>query len=175
MGTSERIAELVEPILLDRGHELYDVELTGATVRVLVDRQGGVALDDLEQVSREISAVLDDADPMPDQFYLEVSSPGLERPLRKADHFRGAIGSKVKVKTHPSVEGERRVDGTLVAADDDGFTVDTETGPRTLGYDDVERARTVFEWGGQPKPGSSKSTNSKSTNSKSTNKKRSAS
>jgi ribosome maturation factor RimP len=170
MGTSERIAELVEPILLDRGHALYDVELTGATVRVLVDRQGGVALDDLEQVSREISAALDDADPMPDQFYLEVSSPGLERPLRRPDHFQKAVGTKVKVKTHPTVEGERRVDGTLVAADDDSFTVDTEAGPRTLGYDDVERARTVFEWGGQPKPNS----NSKSSTSKSsTNKKRS--
>jgi ribosome maturation factor RimP len=161
MGTSERIAELVEPILLDRGHELYDVELTGATVRVLVDRAGGVALDDLEQVSREISAVLDDADPMPDRFYLEVSSPGLERPLRRPDHFQAAVGSKVKVKTNPTVEGDRRVDGTLVAADDGGFTVETDAGARTLGYDDVERARTVFEWGGQPKPNSKNSTNKK--------------
>src|SRR4051794_2680842 len=81
MGTSERIAALVEPILLDRGHELYDVELTGATVRVLVDRDGGVALDDLETISRDISTVLDEADPMPDRFFLEVSSPGLERPF----------------------------------------------------------------------------------------------
>jgi ribosome maturation factor RimP len=157
MATSERIAELVEPILHDRGHELYDVELAGATVRVLVDRQGGVALDDLEQLSREISTALDDADPMPDRFYLEVSSPGLERPLRRPDHFQTAVGSKVKVKTHPSVEGDRRVDGTLVAADDDGFTVETDAGTRTLGYDDVERARTVFEWGGAPKPGTNKS------------------
>jgi ribosome maturation factor RimP len=156
MGTSERIAELVEPILHDRGHELYDVELTGATVRVLVDHQGGVALDDLEQVSREISAVLDEADPLPDRFYLEVSSPGLERPLRRPDHFRAAVGTKVKVKTNPTVEGERRVDGTLTDADDDGFTVDTDTGPRRLAYGDVERARTVFEWGGQPKPGTTR-------------------
>lgn len=165
MGTSERIAELVEPILHDRGHELYDVELTGSTVRVLVDREGGVALDDLEQLSREISGVLDEADPMPDRFYLEVSSPGLERPLRRPDHFRSAVGTKVKVKTHASVEGERRVDGTLTAADDDGFTVDTDTGPRRVAYGDVERARTVFEWGGAPKPGTTR---------KSTNKKRSA-
>ena len=152
MGTSERIAELVEPILLEGGHELYDVELTGATLRVLVDREGGVALDDLEGLAREISGALDEADPMPDRFELEVSSPGLERPLRRPDHFRTAVGTKVKVKTLPSVEGERRVDGTLVAADDDGFTVETEAGPRTIGYADVDRARTVFEWGGNPKP-----------------------
>ncbi|MCU1373058.1 MAG: hypothetical protein JWO68_344 [Actinomycetia bacterium] len=157
MGTSERIAELVEPILLGRGHELYDVELTGSTVRVLVDHEGGVALDDLEQLAREISTVLDEADPLPDRFFLEVSSPGLERPLRRPDHYQSAVCSKVKVKTHASVDGERRVDGTLATADDDGFTVDTEAGPRTLGYDDVERARTVFEWGGAPKPNTSSS------------------
>ena len=157
MATSERIAELVEPILHDRGHELYDVELTGATVRVLVDRQGGVALDDLELLSREISTALDEADPMPDRFYLEVSSPGLERPLRLPIHFQRAVGDKVKVKTHASVDGDRRVDGTLVDADDEGFTVETDAGARTLGYGDVERARTVFEWGGAPKPGTNKS------------------
>lgn len=162
MGTSERIAELVEPILLERGHELYDVEVTGATLRVLVDHQGGIALDDLEAVSRAISDALDEADPMPDRFYLEVSSPGLERPLRRPGHFRSAVGSAVKIKTQPSVEGDRRVDGTLRAADDTGITVETGAGPRRLGYGDIERARTVFAWGGQPKPGS-------------TNKKRSAS
>jgi ribosome maturation factor RimP len=156
MATSERIAELVEPILHDRGQQLYDVELTGAIVRVLVDRPDGpVSLADLEAVSREISSALDEADPMPDRFELEVSSPGLERPLRRPDHFRTAVGTKVKVKTLPSVEGERRVDGTLVAADDDGFTVESEAGARTLGYADVDRARTVFEWGGNPKPNSS--------------------
>lgn len=154
MGTSERIAELVEPILHGRGHQLYDVELAGAIVRVLVDREGGsVALDDLEALSREISDALDDADPMPDRFELEVSSPGLERTLRRPWHYQAAVGTKVKVKTLPSVEGDRRVDGTISAADDDGVTIDTDAGPRRLAYDDIERARTVFEWGGAPKPG----------------------
>lgn len=156
MATSERIAALVEPILHDRGHELYDVELTGATVRVLVDRDGGVALDDLETLSREISGALDEADPMPDRFSLEVSSPGLERPLRQPRHFRSAVGTKVKIKTTPSTEGDRRVDGVLTDADDDGFTVLTDTGARRLAYDEVETARTVFEWGGAPKPGSTR-------------------
>ena len=156
MGASERIAELVEPILHDRGHELYDVELTGATVRVLVDREGGVALDQLEVISREVSAVLDENDPMPEtaRWYLEVSSPGLERPLRQPRHFQSAVGGSVRVKTHPEVEGDRRVDGVLTDADDDGFTVETDKGPRRLAYGDVDRARTVFQWGGQPKPNS---------------------
>lgn len=157
MATSERIAELVEPILLGRGHQLYDVELAGPVVRVLVDREDGpVALADLEALSREISDVLDEADPMPDRFELEVSSPGLERTLRQPWHFHAAVGTRVKVKTLPSVEGDRRVDGTLRDADDDGITVDTDAGPRRLAYDEIERARTVFEWGGAPKPGTNK-------------------
>src|SRR5258708_3019703 len=156
MATSERIAALVEPVLHDRGAELYDVELTGATVRVLVDREGGVPLDDLEPPSRDISGVLDDADPMPDRYFLEVSSPGLERPLRQPRHFRAAVGTTVKIKTKPHVEGERRVDGELLAADDAGCTVATEGGPRTLAYDEIDRARTVFEWGPAPKPGSAR-------------------
>jgi ribosome maturation factor RimP len=78
-----------------------------------------------------------------------VSSPGLERPLRTPDHFRRFAGSKVSVKTRPGVEGDRRVEGILTDVDDHGFSVNE----RRLSYDDVEKARTVFEWGPPPKPG----------------------
>jgi ribosome maturation factor RimP len=169
MGASERIAELVEPIILDRDHELYDVELTGATVRVLVDRQGGVALDQLETISRAISGVLDEADPIDGQFYLEVSSPGLERPLRQPRHYRSAVGTQVRIKTNPGVEGDRRVDGVITDADDDGVTVDTGSGTRRLAYDDVERARTVFEWASTPKPNGPKPKGAGSTTKKRSN------
>jgi ribosome maturation factor RimP len=77
-----------------------------------------------------------------------VSTPGLERPLRTAAHFRGALGAEVKVKTRPGVEGDRRVDGTVTEVDDDGVTITDAAGTaRTLRYDDIERARTVFVWG----------------------------
>jgi ribosome maturation factor RimP len=66
------------------------------------------------------------------------------------------VGTKVKIKTTPSTEGDRRVDGVLTDVDDDGFTVLTDTGARRLAYDEVEKARTVFEWGGAPKPGSTR-------------------
>jgi ribosome maturation factor RimP len=150
MATTERVAALVTPILEAHGAELYDVELTGATLRVLVDREGGIGLGDLEALSRDVSSALDDDDPLPDQrWYLEVSSPGLERPLRTPRHFRAAVGSTVKVKTHGRVEGDRRVEGTLEDADDEGFTV----AGRRIAYDQVDRARTVFEWGPSAKPG----------------------
>jgi ribosome maturation factor RimP len=155
MGTSDRIAALVEPILEERGAALYDVELTGAIVRVLVDKPN-LDLQELARISQEVSAALDEDDPMPDRFELEVSSPGLERPLRRPDHFRNAIGSNVKIKTTPSTEGDRRVDGVLTDVDDDGFTVLTDSGARRLAFGEVEKARTVFQWGPAPKPGSTR-------------------
>jgi ribosome maturation factor RimP len=145
-----RVSELVEPLLEARGAALYDVVLGGATLQVLV--AGDLDLDALADLTRDISAALDDADPMPDRYTLEVSTPGLERTLRIPSHYAGAVGERVKIKTSPSTEGDRRVDGVLTAADDEGFVVDTGTEQRRLSYGDVERARTVFEWGPPPKP-----------------------
>jgi ribosome maturation factor RimP len=144
---ADRVAELVEPLLDGTRHELYDVVVAGATLRVLV--AGGADLDELARLTREISALLDEVDPIPDRYTLEVSSPGLERTLRTPRHFAGAIGEKVKIKTASTTEGDRRADGVLVAADDDGFVVDTGTGERRLSYGDIDKARTVFEWGSE--------------------------
>lgn len=161
MTTSERVRALVEPVVARAGCEIYDVEHTGGAIRVLVDREGGVDLEVLAQLTRQVSRLLDEHDPLPGRYLLEVSSPGLERPLRTAAHFVRAVGSEVSVKTLPGTEGERRVRGTLAAADDEGFTVrlaegeaEAEAGAeRRLRYDEIERARTVFEWGPAPKPG----------------------
>ena len=147
---ASRVAELVEPLLASSGRELYDVVLSGATLRVVV--AGGADLDELAQLTRSISSLLDEVDPIPERYTLEVSTPGLERTLRTPAHFGGAVGEKVKVKTVPTAEGERRTEGTLVEADDDGFLVDTGTERRRLSYSDVDRARTVFEWGPAPRP-----------------------
>lgn len=150
IDVATRVSQLVEPLLEAHGAELYDVVHGGATLQVLVG--GRVDLEELAVITREISAALDEADPMPDRYTLEVSTPGLERTLRTPLHFTGAIGERVKVRTAPSTEGDRRVEGVLTAADDEGFVVDTGTERRRLSYPDVERARTVFEWGPQTKP-----------------------
>lgn len=141
---ASRVSELVEPLIVARGAELYDVVLGGATLQVLVG--GGVDLETLAEITRDVSKALDDDDPMPDRYTLEVSTPGLERTLRTPAHFTGAIGEQVKIKTTATSE-VRRVDGVLAAADDEGFVVDTGTEQRRLSYAEVERARTVFEWG----------------------------
>jgi ribosome maturation factor RimP len=153
MTVVERVRAVVSPLLADLGLEVYDVEHAGGTLRITVDREGGVDLDTIALATRIVSRELDHTDPMPGRYTLEVTSPGLERNLRTPAHFERAVGTVVNVRTHPDVEGERRVRGELVVADDDGVTVRQDDGvERRLRYDEIERARTVFEWGPTPRP-----------------------
>jgi len=156
MAIIDRVHELVAPIVEAESVELYDIEHNGGILRIFVDHPDGIDIDVIKRISRSISHMLDEADPIPGRFTLEVSSPGLERPLRTPDHYRRVIGSLVKVKTVPNVDGDRRVEGELTAADDDGFDVVTDGETRRVAYRDVAKARTVFEWGPTPKPGGPK-------------------
>jgi ribosome maturation factor RimP len=152
-STVEQVRAVVEPVVAAADLELYDVELAAPVLRVLVDKAGGVDLAVLGEVTRAVSEALDADDPVPGRYTLEVSSPGLERKLRTPAHFAAALGKKVRVRTVAGTEGERRVEGTLTAADDEGVTVAAGEGERRIAYDEVERARTVFEWGPTPPPG----------------------
>ena len=152
-STVERVRAVVEPVVAAADLELYDVELAGGVLRVLVDRSGGVDLAVLGDVTRAVSEALDADDPLPGRYTLEVSSPGLERKLRTPAHFAAALGKKVRVRTVAGTEGERRLEGELTAADDDGIVVAAPAGERRLAFGEVERARTVFEWGPTPPPG----------------------
>jgi len=150
---TERVREAAEPVLAAAGFELFDVELRSQVLRVYVDRPGGIDLEAVSAAAQLVSELLDRDDPLPDTSYtLEVSSPGVERPLRTPDHFRRHIGTTVSVKTTPEVPGERRLQGRLDGADDTGIDI---VG-RRLAYDEIERAKTVFEWGPAPKPSPAK-------------------
>ncbi|MCA1692638.1 MAG: ribosome maturation factor RimP [Actinobacteria bacterium] len=148
---------LVTPSLEAVGVEVVDVELAANVLRVTIDRPGGVDLDLITDTSRRISADLDrdEQDPdrstpqswLPSRYVLEVSSPGLERPLRRPEHFKRVVGSTVALKTRPDTAGERRVEGILEAADDEGVVVAGHTIP----YSAIEKARTRFVWP-QPQP-----------------------
>ena len=151
--TVERVRVLVEPLVAEADLDLYDLDLGGGVLSVLVDAPGGADIDAISRLARTISRVLDEHDPIDGKYALEVGSPGLERPLRTPAHYAGAVGTTVKVKTKPGVEGDRRVEGTVTAADDSSVTIRTTGGDdRTVAYDDIERARTTFEWGAAPKP-----------------------
>jgi ribosome maturation factor RimP len=154
---TERVRALVQPIVDDLGLELYDLEYAGGMVKVTIDTPpgspGGVDVDQLSRATRLISRDLDHADPIPGQYTLEVSSPGLERNLRLPRHFEREVGKQVAVRLRNPIDGERRVNGVLVSSDETTFTVRTESGhERTIVIDQVDRARTVFVWEASPKP-----------------------
>jgi ribosome maturation factor RimP len=146
----ETIVAAIEPVLATLGLEVFDVQLTGSgrasTVRVIVDRDGGVDLDAITAASERIQPALDALDDL-GPYALEVSSPGLERPLRTPAHFARALGDTVSVKT----DGQR-VRGVITAVDDAGFDLLLDDGTTDhIAYSDVAQARTVFEWGGEQK------------------------
>ena len=155
METTDLAGELA-PLLGSSGLELYDLELSPGAIRVTVTREGGVDLDTLAGANTTVSRWLDEHDPMPGKYTLEVSSPGLERKLRTPEHFKGAIGEAVTLRIAPTGAPAERVAGTLRAADNDGIELTTDDGPRRATYDQVERARTVFSWGPAAKPSPSK-------------------
>ena len=150
------LAGELAPLLGSAGLELYDVELAPGAVKVTVTRPGGVDLDTLAGANTTISRWLDEHDPMPGHYTLEVSSPGLERKLRTPAHFAGAVGETVTLRVTPPGASAERISGTLVSADDAGIEIQTDDGVRRAAYDELERARTVFSWGPAAKPSPSK-------------------
>jgi ribosome maturation factor RimP len=159
MADREAIAAEIRPAISSLDLELYDVEITGAgrarVMRVMIDRDGGVDLDAITRATEAIMPILDASsidDTLAGSYTLEVSSPGLERPLRRPEHFQGAIGSTISVKFRSGDSPTRRVRGVVTAAVDDACDVLLDTGETEhITYDDIVQARTVFEWGPQPK------------------------
>jgi ribosome maturation factor RimP len=163
-GTAETLLAELGPVVGALGLELVDVEQSAATVRVTVDREGGIDLEGLAEANRAVSAALDRLDPLPGRYTLEVSSPGVERRLRTPGHFARALGETVSVRLVPGAGEIRRVRGRLAAADDTGVVIedaDVPGGSATLAYGTIERARTVFEWGAVPAPSPSRAKRSK--------------
>ncbi len=167
MANVDSIVEVLTPVVGALGLDLYDVEITGSgrarVLRVLVDRAGGIDLEGIAAATDAISPLLD-APPVDDlltgPYALEVSSPGLERPLRTPAHFERAVGETVSVKTRAGEADEqpaRRVRGVVQQAGDTGFELVLDDGTTGhFGYDAVAQARTVFEWGPQPKRSTSR-------------------
>jgi ribosome maturation factor RimP len=165
----DRVSALILPIVTDLGLELYDVEYQGGILRVVVDTPtggpAGVNMESIALITRLISREFDHSDPVPGHYTLEVTSPGLERSLRVPKHFAREVGKVVAIRLTAAVNGVRRAQGVLLSADENNIVVrlndksttkTTEITEMTIGYDMIDRARTVFEWGPTPKSGATK-------------------
>jgi ribosome maturation factor RimP len=152
MSVLEEVSDLAEAVVRRRSLRLWDVEVGGSqgrrVVRVFVDGDDGVDLDTVAEVSEEISRGLDLRDPIDGRYTLEVSTPGLERSLKRPDHYVLSVGRQVIVKTKNRLVGDsHRVDGTIVEASGESVRLKTDQQQEVdLPYDEVKSARTVFEW-----------------------------
>lgn len=146
----EEVRELLDPILEEMGFELVDVEyLTERgrwVLRVYLDKEGGITLDDCAEVSRELGALIDVKDFIPHQYVLEVSSPGLNRPLRKEKDFAGAVGKKIKVKTVVPINGRQNFTGYLQDFQEGKLYLEIDEGLVPISTHDVKRANLVYEF-----------------------------
>jgi ribosome maturation factor RimP len=141
-----KIKEIIEPVIKDMGMSLEDVELTKMAgkvlLRIFIDKEGGVTLDDCEQVSREVEAQLDVEDPIPCSYILEVSSPGIDRPLRNPADFRRFCGKMARVVTSKPIENQTFFIGEIVRAGDIDIELLLPKDKRiTIPYKDISRAR----------------------------------
>jgi ribosome maturation factor RimP len=142
---SQQLTELLEPVVVALGYELVCLELGGSgrssTLRLFIDAPTGVGLDDCARVSREVAAVLDVEDPIPHAYQLEVSSPGLDRPLVKPEHYRRFRGERVRVQMAIPIEGRRRFEGILNGLSGGTVELRTAEGLVQLPLREIERAR----------------------------------
>lgn len=155
MKTATDIWTVLEPYLAAERLELDDLEVVGSgqgrVLRVVVDGEG-VDIDRLADLSRGISRLLDADSDLDDPYQLEVTSPGLERKLRRPAHFAKSVGREVVAKTKQG-EQKRTVRGVITDANDRTFTVEADEGAVVLDFEDVLTAKTVFRWEKAPKPG----------------------
>jgi len=149
------LERLVGPVVRASGLELVEASFQRgpgrAILRVLVDREGGVDLEATAEAAERIGRRLDLQGFDPGPYTLEVGSPGVERPLRRPEDFARRVGEKVRVKTARPVQGARSITGTIVGTGPEEVRIATEAGERTVSFDDITVARTVFEWGAVPK------------------------
>ena len=149
MQLSDRIAAMIEPALTAMGYEIVRVQLGGgrrsATLQIMCDREDGrpVTLDDCAEISRLASAVLDVEDPIAGEYTLEVSSPGLDRPLTRPKDFERFAGAEARVELSLPVDGQRRFKGVLRGLDEEAVILETGDGRRRLALADIEKAKLV--------------------------------
>ena len=142
--------DLAENLVASKGYSIYDVEYLKEGphwfLRVYIDRDGGVNVDDCEAISRELSVLLDEKDFVKENYFLEISSPGIERVLRQEEHFQNAIGENIRIKLYKAVEGAKEAEGQLLYADDQKITVRTDANQFDIEKKNIAKANIKFDF-----------------------------
>jgi ribosome maturation factor RimP len=149
-NTAGEVAFLVEPILRDMDFELVDVEFLHSQgrwiLRLTIDREGGVTIEDCARVSRELGDLIEVKGLIRQRYFFEVSSPGLDRPLKKEKDLLGAVGKKVKVRMKEPIQGRRNYSGYLSDFVDGTLYMKMEQGEVPLPWSQVEKANLIYEF-----------------------------
>ena len=142
-GAAERVYSLIKDTVAECGVELWDVRFVkeGAShyLRVFIDSENGIGIDDCTRVSHAIDPIIDEADPIDVSYYLEVCSPGIERELTRSEHFEKMQGKKIKVKLYKALDGQKEFTGTFTV-NSDGITLETEEKQLGLTLKEISKA-----------------------------------
>jgi ribosome maturation factor RimP len=145
----DQLVELLEPVVSELGYELWELEYTGQSgnglLRLYIDSDEGISVEDCERVSRAVSAAMDVADPIASNYTLEVSSPGLDRVLAKREHFIRFTGEPVRVEMSRPIGGRKRFSGLLVKVEGDALTLEMDGSIVSLPLDGIHKARLAPE------------------------------
>ena len=146
----QKTEEILNPIMEELEFELGDVEYVkeGSMwyLRAYIDKPGGISVDDCEKVSRRLSDILDEKDYIEDSYIMEISSPGLDRPLKKEKDFARSIGKLVEIRTYRPIEKQKEFCGELTAYDNNSVTIDEEGTPRTFDKKDIALVRLAIDF-----------------------------
>ena len=143
------LQDMLEPVVVKAGYELVRIMTIGQvnpTLQVMIDRTDGkdITVEDCTKVSHLLSAILDEKDPIENQYSLEVSSPGLDRPLTKLEHFKRFIGYEVKLETAEKVENRKRFKGKIVAVKDSNVILDMDETQYKIAFESIDKAKLVL-------------------------------
>ncbi len=146
----ENLNELIRQPVEMLGYELVGIELTdaghGQLLRIYIDKEGGINVDDCSSVSHQVSGVLDVEDPIRGNYFLEVSSPGIDRPLFYLEHYQKFCGKKVKIKMASPFNGRKKFTGQLVAVEGENILLDEDGLDYEIPFSLIDSARLVVEF-----------------------------
>ena len=150
LNIEKKVEELIKPIIESIGYELYDVEYAKEGkeyyLRIFIDKEDGISIDDCETVNNSINDILDQADYIKEQYYLEVSSTGLEKNLRREEHFLKQIGNEIEVKLYKAINKEKVISGKLLSFEEEKIILETEEEKIEIEKSNISVAKTIYNW-----------------------------